>query len=213
MTFDISIGGKNVYCVSNTTRNIFSLVEQKLENEKKGSKYPIFSRLGEEKRISGKNLDKLMDEISKINLDLVKSQISIPTLAYYKGDVELYNHSYGFEGTPSFTSAKDWKIGLDNKGIFYARLNTDLNYSPTNEELVVMRKNFEIFPEIKGSKEYFKELRKDGPSKEIFDKISKNSKVDRIVHQLKSAELNYELEFENFSNFALEAKRYKKSIN
>ena len=213
MTFDISIGGKNVYCVSNTTRNIFSLVEQKLENEKKGSKYPIFSRLGEEKRISGKNLDKLMDEISKINLDLVKSQISIPTLAYYKGDVELYNHSYGFEGTPSFTSAKDWKIGLDKKGIYHVRLNSDLNYNPTNEELVVMRKNFEIFPEIKGSKKYFKELRKNGPGEDVFEKLCSSGRADMVAHRLKSAEQVYETELNTFSNFALEAKRYKKSIN
>src|SRR3989344_2585988 len=170
MTFDISINKRNVYCVSNTTRSIFKLVEQKLENGKSGSKYPIFTKLGEEKKISGKNLEKLMDEIRKIKSELFEAQISIPTLAYYKGKVELDYHSWGFEGG-SFMSTKDWKIGLDKKGIYHVRLNSDLNYSPTNEELVVMRKNFEIFPEIKESKRYFKELRKNGPGEDVFEKL------------------------------------------
>ena len=212
MTFDISIGGRNVYSVSNTTRGIFNLIEQKLENGKKGSKYPIFFRLGEEKKISGKNLDRLMDEISKIKSELYEIQIPIPTISYYKGELELYNHSWGLEGG-SFISTKDWKIGLDKKGIYHLRLNSDLNYNPTIKELHSMRENMEIFPEIKGSREYFKELKKDGPDKEVFEKISKGSQVDMIAHKLKSAEQVYEEEFNTFLNFASEAKRYKKSIN
>src|SRR3989344_5496711 len=159
MTFDISIGNRNVYMVSNATRQIFNLVEQKLENGKSGSKYPIFAKLGEEKKISGKNLEKLVDEIRKIKSELFEAQIPVPTISYYKGDVELYNHSYGFEGSPGFISAEGWRIGFDNKGIFYVRVNTDLNRNPTLKELKDMQKNFDPFPEIKGSRKYFKELR------------------------------------------------------
>src|SRR3989344_7603298 len=133
MTFDISIGNRNVYMVSNATRQIFNLVEQKLENGKSGSKYPIFAKLGEEKKISGKNLEKLVDEIRKIKSELFEAQIPVPTISYYKGNVELYNHSYGFEGSPGFISAEDWKIGLDSKGIYHVMF--DSNASPTSEDL------------------------------------------------------------------------------
>jgi len=192
MTYDLIVGGKNVYCVSGSTRDIFQVVKDKLENGTSGSKFPLFQKLQSD-RVHWNQVSKVIDELGEIQCKL--TPIPYPVALFYIGDLEIdYRSMHLPDGLITGLGGTNLDFGFDEKGLF--KQYSNLIRQPIDRE-------------------YTLEVTRDNPDFKHYlfnDLWGNENAVDRIVHGFKSAGYVYESTIHSLYDIAHNASIQRKSI-
>ena len=191
MTLDIYVGREQVWCVSGSTRDISTLVNQKLESNAPGSRFPLFHRFFEQERIrKKKDLQGIQDEILSIKRGLATTPY--PCASIYIGDLEVdYYPMRLSEGV--FSGNSERSAGVDEKGLFIA-----------TEDRTLWQLRKKHFSEVTPDHEYFQDLI---PPLEYTHTYQ--NKITRVARTFKGAGMVWKNTLRKFYDFAWDAQDKK----
>ena len=124
MTYSINIGKEQVWDVSQSTREIFRIVKDKLESGKEGSKFKYFHLFNEEGVIKYKKstLDFILNDFEKVKQEL--NLVKRPVAVLYIKNMEL-GYAYGHIDGGEWVGSLKKGIGIDEKGMFVRESKED----------------------------------------------------------------------------------------
>lgn len=194
MTLDILIGNQNVWCVSGSTRGIFTIVGQKLEHDVSRSRFPLFHRFHNGQKIyKKKDLELFQEEIFGIQKEL--AAVPYPCASVYIWDMEIdYFPMILPDGV--FRGDNNRYAGVDEKGLFIAPVTLRAEIYGQ-----FRKKHFtEVTPEHK----YFGDLIPGVAYVHLYQ-----SKITRVARTFKGAGRIWKNILDRFSSFASEAQQQK----
>ncbi len=194
MTLDILIGNQNVWCVSGSTRDIFTLVRQKLERDVSRPRFPLFHRFHNHQKIyKKKDFELFREEIFAIQREI--ATVPYPCASVYMGDIEI---DYFPMILPDGVFREDSKryAGVDEKGLFIAPITLKA------EIYGQFRKKY--FSEVTPEHKYFRDLIPSVAYVPLYQ-----SRITRVARTFKGAGMVWKNTLNRFSSFASEAQQRK----
>lgn len=201
MTLDIFVGNRNEYCVSGTTRGIFTVIVTELEKGKAGSRFLRIHDLSQpDIKIPYRKIDALIEELFQARSEL--ASVPYPVAACFSGKMEVGYRSMtkpdgefksGYEDYPK--NERHYRAGVDEKGLF---VFMDI-WQPGGSIPKTSQKYYTC--RIKGQEDFERVL----PLIHYGGKAN----IDRVEHAWKSAGTVCDKTFERLQSLCYKAKERK----